>query len=117
MNVLYEDRAGQIWAGTDGGLSRLSEANGKAQLERVALGVPSRPDHALQIWAIAEDLNGSLWMGTSWGLVGAETMGGRPTRHPAAARLRPRADRATRSPEQALDWSRHGLDRLPSRRR
>ncbi len=69
MNVLYQDRTGQIWAGTDGGLSRLSEANGKAHLERVALGVPSRPDRALQIWALAEDSNGSLWMGTSWGLV------------------------------------------------
>jgi len=69
VNVLFEDRAGQIWAGTDGGLSRLSEANGKAQLERVALGVPSRPDRALQIWALAEDSNGALWLGTSWGLV------------------------------------------------
>ena len=69
VNVLYEDRTGQIWAGTDGGLSRLSEANGKAQLEPVALGVPSRPDRALAIWALAEDSNGSLWMGTSWGLV------------------------------------------------
>ena len=69
VNVLYEDRGGQIWAGTDGGLCRLSEANGQAQLEPVALGVPSRPDRALAIWALAEDSNGSLWMGTSWGLV------------------------------------------------
>ncbi len=69
MNVLYEDRTGQIWAGTDGGLCRLSEANGKALLEPVALGVPSRPDRALAIWALAEDSSGSLWMGTSWGLV------------------------------------------------
>ena len=68
VNVLYEDRAGQIWAGTDGGLFRLSEQSGKAVLERVALKVPSRPDRALQIWAFAEDSNGSLWVGTSSGL-------------------------------------------------
>ena len=32
-------------------------------------GVPSRPDRALQIWAIVEDREGGLWIGTSWGLV------------------------------------------------
>jgi signal transduction histidine kinase/ligand-binding sensor domain-containing protein len=68
VNVLYEDRGGQIWAGTDGGLLRLSEANGKPELEPIALGVASRPDRALQIWALAEGSNGSLWIGTSWGL-------------------------------------------------
>ena len=33
------------------------------------LDLPSRPDRAVQIWALAEDHEGTLWMGTSWGLV------------------------------------------------
>ena len=36
---------------------------------RVKLDLPSRPDRAVQIWALAEDHEGTLWMGTSWGLV------------------------------------------------
>ena len=69
VNVLYEDRAGRLWAGTDGGLFRLLEAEQEAKLERVELGLHARPDRAVQIWAFAEDPAGSLWIATSWGLV------------------------------------------------
>ena len=68
VNRLHEDRAGRIWAGTDGGLFRLVEAGGKPRLEPVALDLPNHPDRALQIWAFAEDPAGVLWIGTSAGL-------------------------------------------------
>lgn len=68
VNRLHEDRAGRIWAGTDGGLFRLIETEGQPRLEPVALDLPSHPDRALQIWAFAEDPSGALWMGTSAGL-------------------------------------------------
>ena len=65
VNVLYEDRRGRLWAGTDGGLFSLEGST----FGRVTLDLPSRPDRAVQIWALAEDHEGNLWMGTSWGLV------------------------------------------------
>ena len=67
VNVLYEDRAGRLWAGTDGGLFRLDEKSG--QFRRVELGLPSRPDRSVGVGAFAEDREGSLWIGTGWGLV------------------------------------------------
>ena len=69
VNALHEDRAGRIWAGTDGGLFRLVEKEGRRSLERIDLGLPDRPDRAVQVWVFAEDPTGVLWIGTSWGLV------------------------------------------------
>ena len=67
VNVLYEDRAGRLWAGTDGGLFSLDERIEPA-FRRVALALPGRPERAVQVWAFAEDSAGTLWIGTSWGL-------------------------------------------------
>jgi ligand-binding sensor domain-containing protein len=69
VNALHEDRYGQIWAGSDGGLLRLVNAGDHATLEPVALDLPGRPDRAVQIWSFAESADGTLWLGTSWGLV------------------------------------------------
>ena len=69
VNVLHEDRQGQIWAGSDGGLLRLVDQSDRPTLEPVALDLPERPDRAVQVWAFAESKDGSLWLGTSWGLV------------------------------------------------
>lgn len=69
VNVLYEDRSGQIWAGSDGGLLRLAQTGEQITLEPVALDLPGRADRAVQVWWFAEGRDGTLWMGTSWGLV------------------------------------------------
>jgi ligand-binding sensor domain-containing protein/signal transduction histidine kinase len=69
VNVLYEDRDGRLWAGTDGGLFFLDDSVDPAVFRPVQLNVPSRPDRAVQIWVIVGDREGGLWIGTSWGLV------------------------------------------------
>jgi ligand-binding sensor domain-containing protein/anti-sigma regulatory factor (Ser/Thr protein kinase) len=69
VNVLYEDRQRRLWAGSDGGLFCLDRSSEPAAFERVTLDLPSRPDRAVQIWALVEDHEGNLWMGTSWGVV------------------------------------------------
>ena len=69
VNVLYEDRGGRLWAGTDGGLFFLEDSSNPAVFRPVQLDVPSRPDRAVQVWAIVGDRDGGLWIGTSWGLV------------------------------------------------
>ena len=61
VNVLYEDRAGQLWAGTDDGLFRLDETGGQASFRRVSLNLPKETP---EIRALVEDREGSLWVGT-----------------------------------------------------
>jgi ligand-binding sensor domain-containing protein/signal transduction histidine kinase len=67
VNMLYEDRAGRVWAATDGGLFRLDEAG--AKFEQVLIGTPRHPDRRILVWNFLEDREGSLWVGTSVGLV------------------------------------------------
>jgi PAS domain S-box-containing protein len=69
VNVLYRDRSGMIWAGTDGGLFYLDDAKGEGAFRRVELGIPSRPEIQVQVWAMAQDRAGDLWVGTKFGLV------------------------------------------------
>src|SRR6266705_966884 len=49
VNVLYEDRAGEIWAGTDAGLFHLSDRSNK--FVPAGLNIPSHPDRLAQVWA------------------------------------------------------------------
>ncbi len=66
VNVLYEDRRGRLWAGTDDGLFRLDAATGP--FERVDLDWSLSPGGFLQVWTLADDPEGNLWLGTSAGL-------------------------------------------------
>ena len=63
VNVLYEDRAGHLWAGTDGGLFRLDETSGPATFRRVSLNL-REPDRSVIVRALVEDREGSLWVST-----------------------------------------------------
>jgi ligand-binding sensor domain-containing protein/signal transduction histidine kinase len=65
VNVLFEDREGSVWAGTDDGLFRFEETGGKRRFVRVGLREPER----LGVCCLAEDREGSLWIGTSRGLL------------------------------------------------
>ena len=63
VNVLYEDRSGTLWAGTDGELFRLEQG----AFRKVDLGL--EPGHRwLVVLAFAEDSFGNLWIGTSGGV-------------------------------------------------
>jgi ligand-binding sensor domain-containing protein/signal transduction histidine kinase len=66
---MLEDRAGHIWAGTQGGLFRLEAGDKHGKFERVELNLKSRADQVLEIRDIAEDREGNLWIGTIMGLV------------------------------------------------
>jgi signal transduction histidine kinase/ligand-binding sensor domain-containing protein len=68
VNTVYEDRAGNIWACTDAGLFRLERGDVAGKFRRVRLGIPTRPDEAIEVQAIVEDGDGTLWVGTSQGL-------------------------------------------------
>ncbi|HJQ67418.1 MAG TPA: two-component regulator propeller domain-containing protein [Blastocatellia bacterium] len=66
VNVLYEDRAGRLWAGTDAGLFVLDEEEG--EFVRVSLQIEGQQDRLVQVWAFVEDRDGSLWIGSGAGL-------------------------------------------------
>src|SRR5437870_99948 len=63
VNVLYEDHAGQLWAGTDGGLFRLDETGGQTTFRRVALNMREL-EYQVGVRALIEDREGSLWVST-----------------------------------------------------
>ncbi len=67
VNELFEDPAmGRIWAGTDGGLFRLDNRQGR--FESVPFEFFGTPDKLLLIWALEMDREGSLWIGSNRGL-------------------------------------------------
>lgn len=66
---LFEDHAGTIWAGTDGGLFRLNAAQGDQEFHPVELGLTAHADLAVQVCDFVEDDDGSLWIGTKFGLL------------------------------------------------
>jgi len=65
VHVLYEDRTGQLWAGTHGGLFRWEENQGR--FNRLEQGLLARPDCA--VLTLTEDAEGSLWIGSHLGLI------------------------------------------------
>ena len=77
VNVLYRDRAGEVWLGTDGGLFRLTESEGRVDIRAVPLAYPLHPDLSVQVWAILGDTEGTVWVGTKFGLVRLLPGGGR----------------------------------------
>ncbi len=69
VNTLYEDRIGRIWAGTDGGLFLMEASKGERTFRQVVIGLTSRPDEAVQVWAFLEDAESNLWIGSKFGLL------------------------------------------------
>jgi ligand-binding sensor domain-containing protein/two-component sensor histidine kinase len=70
IETLYEDKKHQVWAGTEQGLYKLDETDGRITFENVPLGEPIGSGHnepspkALNVKAILEDRHGTLWIGT-----------------------------------------------------
>lgn len=68
VNVLYKDKAGRLWAGTDGGLFRFDGVSVPCKFRRVELHLRSHSDSQVQVWALLADPDGSVWAGTKFGL-------------------------------------------------
>ncbi|HEU4595597.1 MAG TPA: two-component regulator propeller domain-containing protein [Pyrinomonadaceae bacterium] len=81
VEALYEDRAGNVWAGTQGGLFRLAAGRADGKFERVALNIPTREDRTVEVQVVREDAEGSLWVGTNIGVV-RRLPDGRTLHHP-----------------------------------
>jgi ligand-binding sensor domain-containing protein/signal transduction histidine kinase len=68
VNILYEDRAGRVWAGTDNGLYRLEETNGRMAFRFVEMGKPEIFSRPVSIGSLVEGRDGSLWINVISGL-------------------------------------------------
>lgn len=64
VNRIFEDRIGNLWVATEGGLGRFNAAERNFQRYGTAQGFPSN-----LILAMLEDASGKLWITTSKGLV------------------------------------------------
>ena len=64
INVLREGRDGTIWAGTDNGLYRLEQTNGRRSLRPIEIRLPSDFPEQRVIADVVEDARGSLWIAT-----------------------------------------------------
>ena len=69
VNVLYRDKQGRLWVGTDGGLFVAERERPDPVFRAISLQVASFPDSLLQIWSLADDGDGTLWIGSSAGLI------------------------------------------------
>jgi ligand-binding sensor domain-containing protein len=84
-DVLFQDRAGTIWCGTQRGLYRLEEQNEQVAFAFIDLGLPPVYGESSNITALLEDRIGSLWIGSisgiyrRFGMAGSRTMAGTTT--------------------------------------
>jgi signal transduction histidine kinase/ligand-binding sensor domain-containing protein len=65
VSVVFGDRQGRLWVGTDNGLDRLDEKTGKFIHYRHEPGNP-RSLSSNSVRAIYEDHKGVIWVGTGW---------------------------------------------------
>lgn len=69
IETIFEDRAGNVWAGTQGGLFRLAGGREGGVFERVKLNIPAHQEEVANVESFAEDAEGSIWVGTLYGMV------------------------------------------------
>jgi signal transduction histidine kinase/ligand-binding sensor domain-containing protein len=65
---VYQDRAGKVWAGGNGGLFYMDEGKGESQFREVDLGIKIPEKSSLSINSVVEGLDDSLWISTKIGL-------------------------------------------------
>jgi ligand-binding sensor domain-containing protein/signal transduction histidine kinase len=68
ITVLLEGRDGTIWVGTNTGVYRLEQANGRRSLRPVDVGIPNDFPEQRIVADVLEDERGSLWMAAPSGL-------------------------------------------------
>ncbi len=67
---LLEDRARQLWIGTQAGLYRLNRnaTDPAKRFEPIPIGYPNKSDNLFEVDLMSEDREGSLWLGSLFGL-------------------------------------------------
>ncbi len=68
VNKLLQDRAGALWAATDGGLFRAEPRSDQLAFRRVEVGSSAQPELLIRARALSEDSAGNLWIGSNAGL-------------------------------------------------
>ena len=68
IDVLLEDKEGNLWCGSDNGLCQVVHVDGRDQLRFVDIGIPNQYPDQRFVASLIEDSDGSLWIGTFHGL-------------------------------------------------
>jgi len=79
IDVLLEDKEGNLWCGSDNGLCQVVHVDGRDQLRFVDIGTPKQYPDERVVTSLMEDSDGSLWIGTFHGLY-HRSKGGRTSR-------------------------------------
>ncbi|MDJ0841751.1 MAG: two-component regulator propeller domain-containing protein [Acidobacteriota bacterium] len=63
VRVIFEDKEGRLWVGTNGGLNMIERESDKITQYLIEDGLPAN-----NIWTIYQDQSGIIWLGTPGGL-------------------------------------------------
>ncbi len=64
VGLLFEDRAGKLWAGTVGGLYQIEETDNRLSFRQIEMSLPVKPGKTFAIGGFKEGRDGSLWLMT-----------------------------------------------------
>jgi PAS domain S-box-containing protein len=67
-NVLHRDKSGMVWIGTNGGLYRLRERPGPAEIRPVPAAPPGNSDRGIEVFGLTEDPEGGIYAATNLGV-------------------------------------------------
>ncbi len=68
VTSLLQDHTGAVWCGTEGGLYRMVEQNGRVEFWFVELGMPNEHETDKHVTSMIEDKRGAIWVGAESGI-------------------------------------------------
>jgi signal transduction histidine kinase/ligand-binding sensor domain-containing protein len=69
VHIIFQDRAGRVWCGANGGLFCLDEEKGEREFRSIDIGLNAEEKSSVAVISVLEDQEGNLWLATNLGLI------------------------------------------------